>query len=392
MPGVHARLSPSAAKRWINCTASVGLSDQFPDETSKFAAEGTAAHELAAEVLEKGGKAASRIGEYIVADDYRFEVDDEMAGHVQSYVDTIHSLVHDDALYVEQRMPYTRWVKDGYGTGDAVGFREDQKLCIVADLKYGKGVAVSAEDNPQLKLYALGAYQKFHRFYEIERFEIHVIQPRLDSHTSFRIELGELLAWAEETVQPAADAIYADKVEFNPGPWCTENFCPARFECRHRAKVLDDEALKDFEPIGDTLTGEELADIVALIPQVKSFMADMETAAKNRLLDGKEVPGFKLVEGRSLRQWKDASMAEEALRRTKLKVAQIYKRTLISPAQAETALGKKLKGTQQLMAKHVHKPRGKPALAPADSPKPEYQTATAESEFTDITDRQQKDK
>ena len=388
MAGVHSELSPSSAKRWLNCTASVEFAKTFPDEPSEFAAEGTAAHELAADVLTNGGKARHRLGNKIEADSFIFEVTPEMADNVQQYVDFVKSISGQDR-YVEQRVSH---IPGEFGTADLVAFDEATETCIVCDLKYGMGIAVNADDNPQLKLYALGVYNKFKRFYPISNFDLHIFQPRLNSHTNCELTLEDLVAWANEDVFPAAEEIKAGDVYFAPGSWCTENFCPARYECPARVEAINLETLADFEDVSEQLpedtegkiTNDRISELLKKAAFIQAVLADIAVLAKERLLKGQPIPGYKLVAGRSNRVWKDPTLAEKALRDIKLKVKEIFVSKLISPAQTEKLMGKNLQKTKDILEKHSHKPPASPTLVTADNPKPEY----ISSEFSKIEEEE----
>ena len=381
MPGKHARLAPSAAHRWINCPASVDYCEALKaadpnfDPPSIYAAEGSSAHIVAADVLENGGTALQRVGTTIEVDGFTFEVDREMAEYVRQYVEYVKSITTSDR-YIEQKLKLEHEPRS-FGTADVVHI--DKGTCVVVDLKYGKGVRISAQDNPQLKLYALAAYNYFSLYYDIERFELHVAQPRLNHYDVFRLDREELLNWHIDVVNPVVADIHNGIGLFEPGEWCSNAFCPAKKVCPHRAKamwgMLD---FKDLDSPGEPaqVSDQALGEILAQGAKVRPFLSDMEDLARERLLGGADVPGWKMVEGRSIRKWKSEADAEMALRKTKLRVGDYIRKKLVTPAQLEQVT-KGRKGhydmkKQGFMSEHIEKPPGKPSLVSSADPRRAY--------------------
>ena len=387
MSGDHAFLSPSGAHRWLNCTAAPAFEANYADDVSKFAAEGTAAHELASHVLENGGAAVDRIGNLLETDGYEFTVDAEMANYVQEFVDYVTALRGDhDSRLVETKVSYGAWVEGGYGLVDFAIV--DRNKCTVVDFKYGRGVEVSAEYNPQLKLYALGVLSSLEwAFPDIKKFKLVIHQPRLNNISEFSISKKVLLLWANHTVKPTAEAIYAEKTTFRPGDWC--RFCRARDVCDARAGLLQDKALNDFVALEDSdelptdadftekeLTPERIGHFLNIAPNIEKFFSSVRTRAYEFLINGTKIPGWKLIVGKSTRRWSDEGEVGKAMRRAKIKADDMYTKKLISPPQAEKILGK----SHRIMKEYVTKPPGAPTLAKEDDKRREY-VIDAESEF-----------
>lgn len=359
----HAKLSASGAHRWMNCPASVRMEEDHPRLGSKFAAEGTAAHALGETCLRE-----HRDADYYI--DHIFEdhtVDLEMAENVQEYLDYVRSF--DGELIVEQRVDFSPWVPGGFGTADAIVLKDD--VVHVIDLKYGKGIRVHAEDNPQGKLYALGVLHEFLAIYEVEEFVITIVQPRMDHVSEWRITKEALLAWGVEVVGAAAEALDRHS-KFNPGAKQCQ-FCGAKPVCPALAEHNMSLALEGFETVTEHgelkelagLSRTEIAHILHNVDGLKNWANAVEAHAQGLLERGEPLDGFKLVEGRSLRQWSDEAAAEKALVR-KLTKKGAYTQKLISPAQAEKKLGK----DSPILKNHVTKPPGKPTIAVESDKRP----------------------
>ncbi len=369
MPALaHAKLGPSGAHRWTVCAASVAMEAEMPEgkSDSPHIIEGNTAHALAEMALANDQNADAYLGTRF--NDDLIHVDQEMAEYVQEYLDYVRGL--GGKLLVEQRVDLTRWVPEGFGTADAVVFHEG--TLHVVDLKYGKGVPVNAERNPQAMCYALGALNEYDFLFDIQTVCLVVHQPRLDSVSEWEISRDDLLAWGDDDLKPAAELALSDDAPFNPGEkQC--RWCAAKPVCRALAEHNLAVASEGFSVVGDPidpkdpnkLDNDEIASLLPNLDTLADWIKAVEAYALSQLERGEAVPGYKLVQGRSLRKWADEADAEAALRK-KLKVADIFTKKLISPAQAEKKLGK----AKTNIADLIVKPDGKPAIAPVSDKRP----------------------
>lgn len=362
MPEFHALLSASSSHRWLVCTPSARLEEKCPDEHSAYAAEGTRAHALAEKrllhFLDTGALYKRRLK----------DVDAEMWEATGRYVDVcvekIKEAQHvspDADVFVEKRLDYSRWVPDGFGTGDMVIYSDD---CIeVVDLKYGKGVPVSALGNTQMRLYALGALDAYGYLYDADKVRMSIVQPRLDAISTDEISTQELLTWAQDVVVPAARLAYEGEGEKKAGAHC--RFCKCRATCRTLAEyelhgVKEDLAASD-------LTEAEIADIIQRAGHIKKWLTDIEEYALQAAKDGKAWPGLKMVAGRSIRRIADPERAAAILESHHIQ--DIYK-----PQELKTltALDKLVgaKKLAELLGDVIIKPAGKPTLVPESDKRP----------------------
>ena len=381
----HSRHGPSSSDRWMNCLGSVLFTADMPDRASEYAAEGTAAHELSEWVRNEGKPAKHYIGREIEVEEWTFTVDTEMAAAVQRFCDYCEDLEGD--AYYEERVHYTTWVPDGWGTADDIRISED--TCHVTDLKYGKGVQVWAKNNSQLCLYALGVFQDFHHLYDFKDFHLTIHQPRLGHVDEVWISVKELLIWARDEVKPKAEAGMLPNAPFAVGKWC--QFCPANtpeIGCEERDRLMMEENIEDFEDLDDVdaIPGFKLGEIMDKLSMIRQWLSDVEAKAMSEVQQGHPVTGkdgnYKLVEGRSNRCWRSPEAAEKALKgNRKLKASDIYTKKLVGPAPIEKLLGKE----HPIMKEHVEKPPGKPVLVPGSDPRPTLQVK-AEDEFDDLDD------
>lgn len=353
----HAKLGASNAHRWLACPGSVSAEAGMPDQTSSFAQEGTTAHELAEQALFRG------------PDILDIFYDQEMAEHVRVYVEYVLRLANgSDSFDVETRVRYDDWVDGGFGTADALIVRGD--TLHVCDLKYGKGVRVDAQDNPQGMLYALGAWSMMSVVFDIKRVKIHIIQPRLDHISEWEISVDALLRWAEWVKQQAEKTADNDAPRIAGEKQC--RFCKAKASCAALKKMTEQIIMADFDDLDDlrpanTLSDEEMAKALAAKPMIEAWLSAIENQVKSRLSSGDGFPGYKLVEGRSNRQWSDEWGAAAKLVDLLGNEKAYTPPKLISPAQAEKALGKKRAGS---IADFITKPSGAPTLAQENDPRP----------------------
>lgn len=355
----HAKLSASGAHRWMSCPGSIRMEEGVTETTSVFAAEGTAAHELAESCLRKRWDADLEIG----AEFNGFTVDEEMAGYVQEYIDHVHMLLSDSDLEIEARVDFSPWVPGGFGTADAIILRDGHVDII--DLKYGKGVKVDAHENPQLKLYALGVLNDFGLFYDIQTIGLNIVQPRKDHISEWGTAVADLERWGERAADCARAAL-SDDAPLVPGT-AQCRFCKARHFCKARAdenmnRMFD--GYQDFNEPGqlknpNTLSPDDVAAILNYAKEIKNWIGDVDRHALSLLERGRDVPGFKLVRSNPHRKWADEEAAGKALTR-KLKKSGAYTQKLISPAEAEKRLGT----DSRIVKDHAIKPQGAIVVAP----------------------------
>ena len=357
----HAKLSASGSSRWLACPGSVNAEKGISDRSSPAAHEGTCAHELAEIVLVNGGTCFDWVGKTLIENN-EWTVDQEMAEHVQEYVDYVLSFKGEHAY--EQRVDFSDWVPEGFGTSDAIIIDGDTLHAI--DLKFGKGLQIFAEENPQAMLYGLGAYSDYGMIYDIKRVVVHIVQPRLDHIDTWEISLPDLLKWGEWASQRAEMCLEPD-AERVPGNaqclWCkAKATCPALQQ--HTQKVIMSDFYEIDSPTPAHLTDDQLKAALDSKKLIVSWLDAVEQHIKERVEKG-GFPGYKLVAGRSLRNWGDSEKAAKALK--DLLGEESYKKTLISPAQAEKALGKK---DAVKIKDLIVKPEGKPTLAPETDKRP----------------------
>lgn len=365
----HALLSASSAARWLNCPPSARLAAKAPDTTSAYAAEGSLAHALAELKLRKhfvepmGARTYNARLKRLQADP---AWQDEMQRYTDGYLDYVKDLAMQypqrPLVAVEQRLDYSDWVRDGFGTGDCVLLGGG--VLQIVDLKYGKGVSVSAERNPQMMLYALGAIGRYRAFYGIDTVRLTIYQPRLDNISRWETTPDELIRWGEEVARPAADLAYQGAGELRAGDWC--RFCPVRARCRARC-----ESYFALEPLSakapDLLADAEIGDALRRAQGLKGWVADLEEYALSAALAGRDIPGWKAVEGRSTRQWDDQDAAFAALAAAGVDEALLYERRPITLAAAEKLLGKA--AFAEIASNYVLRPPGKPTLVPETDPR-----------------------
>ena len=385
MPGAHALLSASGAKRWMSCTPSARLEEQFPESRSAYADEGTLAHSIGELMLRKrflgmGPRAHKSALDKLQADPLYTP---DMAEHVRIYTDYVEErynaarlLCKDPLITIEQRLDLTTWVPEAFGTGDVVIVAEGTLEII--DLKYGKGVPVSAEENPQLRLYGLGAWDAFAMLYDIGRVRMTIVQPRLDSISVEEMSAEDLTCWADEFVMPRAELAIKGEGEFVPGDHC--RFCRAKETCRARADAARAAVVEDFA-LPPLLSDEEVTRILDKADLIRSWIDDITGYALTAAENGTRFEGWKLVEGRAVRRYSNEDDVLARLKFNGFEEAIITKRSLLGLTEMEKTLGKK--PFSEILGELIVKPTGKPVLVRATDKRPEIQSAaTAESVFT----------
>ena len=373
-PEVHSVLGASAADRWMNCTPSAQLTAGMEDETTTFAAEGTAAHALCEWKVRKALK--MRAGRRPTSDYWT----DEMEEFTDDYRDFIMDLVgqakqhcKDPVTLIEQHLDFSCYVPDGFGTGDFL-LVADKELNVV-DFKYGRGVAVYADHNPQMMLYALGALNLFDCLYDIERVTMTIFQPRLSSISTWTISTEELYQWAEEVLKPKAELAAKGEGEFVSGSWC--RFCKARNTCRARAESFLELARMEFQPPA-LLSDEEVAEVMEKADELSKWASDVMAYAQAEAIEnGKHWNGYKLVEGRSVRKFSDEAKVEAAAKEAGY--TDIYNKSLITLTAFEKLMGKET--FAEILGQYVTKPAGKLTLVPVSDKRPEVTVNTVNDEF-----------
>ena len=363
----HAVLSASSSDRWLNCPPSARLCEAYEDKGSDYAAEGTDAHTLCEYRLKQA------LG--IPAEDpienlswYNEEMEECAAGYtayVVELLETAKQTCSDPVVMIEQRVDFSRWVQEGFGTADCI-LIADGVLNIV-DYKHGKGVEVNAEGNTQLSLYSLGALEIFDGIYDIDRVCVHIFQPRKSNVVSFMMDKADLYQWADTELTEKAQLAYEGQGSFSCGEWC--RFCKAKAECRERAEANLALARYEFQSPA-LLDDEEIADILGKVDALTAWASDVKEYALQQAISGKEWTGWKLVEGRSNRKY-----TSEAAVATTVEGAGFdpYERKVLGVTAMQKMLGKTR--FEELLAPYIEKPQGKPTLVPESDKRPAMNTA-----------------
>lgn len=374
----HAILSPSAASRWLACTPSARLEAQFPDSAGDYALEGSLAHELGESILRlrlkklSEGQYAKKVEELSSNKFYSAELQE----YAEGYADFVfikytqaQNATTDAVLRVEELINLTAYVPEGFGTGDAI-ILADGTMEII-DLKYGKGVPVSAVENKQMMLYALGALDMFGFMYSVDNVRMTIYQPRIDNISEWEISEDELLAWGRNELLPKAEIAFKGEGDFVPGKHC--QFCRAKSKCRALSEKNLEVAKHEFDEVA-LLSDDEIANVLEQVDGIKSWVASIEDYALKAALDGKKFPGFKLVEGRSNRKYSEEKKVADRLTENGYKEDVIYKpRELKGITDMEKLVTKK--AFSLLLGDLIIKPQGKPTLVPATDKRQEWNSA-----------------
>ena len=372
----HALLSASSSTRWLNCPPSARLCETYEDIGSDYALEGTDAHALCEYRLKKAlGREAEDPTENLTF--YNTEMSDCADGYVSFVMELLEEArktCADPLIVIEQRVDYSRFVAEGFGTADCI-IIADGTLYVV-DYKYGRGVRVEAEGNPQMRLYAIGALEIFDALYDIDRISMTIYQPRLGNISTSEVSKAELYEWAETVVAPTAELAFAGDGEYHCGSWCA--FCKAKTDCRERARANMTLARYEFKrpPL---LTDAEVEEILGQLDDMVSWANDLKEYALQAAVSGKTWTGYKLVEGRSVRKFTD----DKAVAGTLVAAGyDPYEKKLLSMTELQKMLGKNT--FDELLGGLIYKPQGKPTLVPATDKRPEMKTAKADFENNDI--------
>ena len=363
----HATLSASSSHRWLNCPPSARLCETYEDKGSDYAAEGTEAHALCEYQLKQslGIPAENPIENLSWYDE---EMEDCAAGYAAYVVELLEDAKQtctDSVVLIEQRVDFSRWVKDGFGTADCI-LIADGVLNIV-DYKHGKGVRVSAEKNPQMMLYALGSLEIFDGIYDIESVRMTIFQPRLSNVSVSEMAKDELLEWADTELTQKAQLAYEGKGDFHSGEWC--RFCKAKAECRERAKANLELAKYEFAK-PSLLEDAEIADILGKVDALTAWADDVKEYALQQAVGGKKWTGWKLVEGRSNRRYTNEDRVAAAVKNAGFDP---YERNVLGITAMQKLLGKTR--FEKLLTPYIEKPQGKPTLVPESDKRPAYEPA-----------------
>ena len=373
--GKHALLSPSSSYRWMNCTPSALLEADFQGETTAAAEEGTAAHAFCEHKLKKALHRRSRrpVSEYDT---------DEMQEHTDAYIQYVMEQVEaakqtcaDPLVLVERQVDFSEYVPEGYGTADCI-IAADENLHVI-DFKYGQGVLVNVEHNSQLMCYGIGALNLFDGIYDIKTVTLHIFQPRRENVQSWTITVDELKDWAENELKPKALMAMNGEGEYNPGPWC--KFCNSKIRCRARAEENMRLAQMEFRK-PPLLDDDEIVEVLKLVPDLTKWAEEIKDYALDQAVNhGKVWDGFKVVEGRSIRRYKDEDAVAEAAKANGFD--DIYRRSLITLTEMQKLMGKKK--FEEILGKYIIKPQGAPTLVPVTDKRPEMNVTNAIQEFNE---------
>lgn len=372
----HAILSASGSHRWLNCTPSARLELEFENTTSEAAREGTAAHALCEHKLKKFLKKRSKRPVSDYNSDEMEECTDAYAEFVMEQYEEAKKSCKDPVILIEQKLDFSCYVPEGFGTGDCIIISDD-KLHII-DFKYGQGILVEAEHNPQMMLYALGALEIYDALYDIKEISMTIFQPRRENVSTWIISIEELKAWAEEELKPKAQMAYDGEGEYLPGEWCT--FCKAAVKCRARAEEKMKLARMEFK-LPPLLTDAEIEEVLTVLPDLTKWANEITAYATEAAIHhGIEWNGFKVVEGRSNRKYRDEQLVAEAAKEHGY--TDIYRQSLIPMTEMQKLMGKA--AFEEILGDLIYKPPGKPTLVPNTDKRPAMNVTNAENEFNEI--------
>ena len=384
----HALLGASGAHRWLNCTPSARLEEGYADTTSDYAKEGTLAHELCELKLERyltpmpTRTYNAKLKKIKENDLYGAkEMEDATDNYLEHIKELMISFDSKPFVVVEAKVKFSDYVPDGFGTVDCLIISGD--TLYVRDFKYGAGVPVSAEINPQMMLYALGAYLENSLFYDIKKVNMGIIQPRINNNSVFEMELETLLEWAKNVVKPSAERAYKGEGEFNPSA-DTCKFCRAKAQCRARGEAnlaLEFEKIKGDE-FGNVFSNAEMGSILKRAQDLVKWAKDIEEYCLSACLRGEEIQGWKAVEGRGIRAFTDTDLAIDTLIANGVAEEILFERKQLTLAQIEKTVGKE---TFEIVKDFVVKPPGKPTLvSEADKREPISNVTNASDDFKQI--------
>lgn len=376
----HALLSPSSAHRWLNCPLAPRLEAKLPNKTSVYAEEGTLAHsvcELTAKKyftpmkVSEFNSSMKELKENPLWNDEMIQTAETYLGHLREKAMSFKTAPH---VALEVKVEITEYVPEAFGRCDCIMFGND--TLVITDYKHGKGVPVSAKENPQMMLYALGALKLYQPIFgdAIKNVDICVDQPRIDNYESWKISKTELLAWGE-SIKPKAQAAFQGIGEYRAGTWC--KFCRANGICKaqtdQQISALDD--FKDVSSVG-LLSLEQMSEALKKGALLVAWYEALQKVALEKLLEGNSISGYKVVEGRSIRTWSNPEKALDALQNAGIDRALIYDNVPKSLAQLEKLIG--IAKFEELVGEYIIKPRGKPTLAIETDKRPAFNRAIAD--------------
>ena len=372
----HAILSASSSHRWLNCLPSARLELEFENTGSEASREGTAAHALCEHKLKKALKRRSKRPTSEYDSDEMEECSDAYVQFVMEHYMEAKEKCTDPIILIEQHLDFSCYVPDGFGTGDCIIISDD-KLHII-DFKYGMGVLVEAENNPQMMLYALGALEIYDSLYDIHEVSMSILQPRRENVSTWTISVDELKEWAETELKPKAILAYNGEGEYALGEWCT--FCRAAARCRARAEEKLELAKSEFR-LPPLLTDSEIEEVLAIIPDLTKWANEILAYATDAAINhGKQWNGFKIVEGRSVRKYRDEGKVAEAA--IEAGYTDIYRQSLITMTEMQKLMGKTK--FEEILGDLIYKPPGKPTLVPDSDKRPAMNVTDAINEFNVI--------
>ena len=372
----HALLSASSAHRWLSCPPSAVAVEAYPDQDTDFTREGTLAHEVAEMVARRRLEEPNGVcvGLLLEQEDGTFiEPPAEMVNCATEYAEYIMEQIASPnaVVLLEQRVDFSPWVPEGFGTCDCIVIQND--TLIIIDYKYGQGVAVSAKDNPQMKLYALGALNDYGFACDVKHIEMHIFQPRLDSISDDKLTADELLAWAEKTVKPTAEKAFKGKGKYNAGEHC--RFCQHAGRCRKLRTICTEFVETHDLRVGvPVLADFEIAEALKMEPLITLWLRKIKEQAYNTLMEGGTVPGYKLVEGKQgNRKWTNEVDVAKKLEAEGYTLEDITETKLLSPSAMDKVLGKKK--AAELLDGYITRAPGTPTIVPETDKRPAYNRA-----------------
>lgn len=364
----HSPCSPSSSFRWTKCTRSARINAEADDRGSLYAQQGTDAHSLCEHLVKKAlGRKSRDPTENLTW--YDQEMQESAEGYRDFVVDAIEEIKKscpNPYIGVEQRLDFSDWVPEGYGTGDCIIVADE--IAHIIDFKYGIGLPVKATENTQLMCYGLGILETFGNLYNIKRIRLSIYQPRRENVDTWEISTEDLLKWADDVLKPAAELAYAGEGEFKAGEHCI--FCRIKDTCRERADYYMDLMKHELEDPAE-LTDDEIVLILPKVEGLVGWATDLKEYVLQQALNGRKYKGFKVVEGRATRKYTDEAIVADVVEKAGYDP---YEKKVLGITAMTKELGKKK--FEELLGGLVYKPKGKPVLVSDDDKRPEYSNVT----------------